>query len=246
MKLSLQILLVLLILLSSQRALHSSQSMGNVQKQQSPGSKAPQLIRPGQSVGHLKLGDTYDRAKELFPPKPSVDQEYSREGDCGIEFNWVDLKNPRFGNVFIYSKDGKVSQIDVATTRYHTAEGITIDSSPKEIRKHHEGLRAFVLSSGFSEATGGRPLVYWVDSEKGIAFAFAYSRSLRRRYLYLIVVFRPSSEICPFDEPLGADKRELPPYSLEPDDATDKKAEASTAHLPLTDSNGLDAGPRKR
>jgi len=56
--------------------------------------------------------------------------------------------------------------------------------------------------------------------EKGIAFAFAYSRTARRRYLGEIIVFKPNSEVCPTDDSTKSPaKRELAPYSLEPPDA---------------------------
>jgi hypothetical protein len=65
----------------------------------------------------------------------------------------------------------------------------------------------------------GRPLVYWVDREQGIAFAFAYSRRTRKRSLGQIIVFKPNSEICPTDDSMDSPaKPELKPYSLEPDE----------------------------
>lgn len=83
-------------------------------------------VRPGLSVGPLKLGDTYERATELFPVKADIDQGFPQAVDCGRELNWVDMKNSQIGNMFIRFKDGVVFQIDVATTRYHTADGIGI------------------------------------------------------------------------------------------------------------------------
>jgi hypothetical protein len=69
---------------------------------------------------------------------------------------------------------------------------------------------------GSSEASGRRPLVYWVDSENGIAFAFAYSRGEKKHYLNWIIVFKPHAEICPqWPDMEPTEKRELPAYSLE-------------------------------
>ena len=187
----------------------------NEQKPETHERRDSTLITPGLSAGPLALGDSYERATELFPPKPNIDQEYAQPAGCGRELNWVDLKNSPVGNLFIRFKDGTVFQINVATTRYHTREGIAINSSPEEVRKHYEGLHAFILSNITS--TEVRPLVYWVDSKKGIAFAFAPYRRKNGRYLSEIVVFKPNSEICPLDDsPDSPDKRELAPYSLEP------------------------------
>jgi hypothetical protein len=177
-----------------------------------------QSIKPGNGIDDLKLGESRERALELFSPKRGIDQESSEPGGCGSSLNWVDVKNRPVGNVFLHFKDDRLFQIDSATTRFHTREGITVLSSPQRVHHYYKKLKAFILSAGFSEATGGRPLVYWVDTEGGIAFSFAYSKTTHSRYLYSITVFQPNADICPFVEPLGdSDKRELPPYSLEPE-----------------------------
>jgi len=182
----------------------------------SQGGPGPVVIIPGQSVGPLRLGDTRERAFELFPYKENMDQEWLEENDCGSTVNWLDMKNHKTaGNIFIRLKEGKVFQIDSGTTSFHTTRGITMNSSPLEIRKQYPRLRAYILSGGFSEAIGGRPLIYWVDRRNGIAFAFAYNRRNQRRYLNWIVVFEPNTEVCPqylLDKP--TDRRELPAYSL--------------------------------
>jgi len=113
------------------------------------------LIIPGQGAGPLKLGDTRTKVLKLFPFKPDVDQEFPQEPDCGIELNWVDMKNPKYGNVFIRFRDNTAFQIDVATNRYRTSQGITTDSSPQEVRKHYAGLHSYILSEITNEALGG-------------------------------------------------------------------------------------------
>ncbi len=201
----------LLLLSVFSLAVHS----GN--RTQSQGSARPVVIIPGKSVGPLRLGDTRARAFELFPYKPNMDQEWLEGGDCGTTVNWLDMKKQKMaGNIFIRFREGKVFQIDSGTTSFHTTKGITMNSSPQEIRKQYPRLRAYILSSAFSEAIGGRPLIYWVDSKKGIAFAFAHSRRDQKRYLDWIIVFEPHTEVCPQYPPLEpSDRRELPPYSLE-------------------------------
>ncbi len=186
---------------------------------ESPDGVNAGLIVPGQSVGQLKLGDARERAEELFPYKPNMDQEWREGVDCGTAVNWLDMKKSKMlGNVFIRFKEDRVFQIDSGTSSFRTADGITISSSPQEVRKKYPRLRAYILSDGWSEASGGRPLIYWVDSEKGVAFGFTYSRRDHKRYLNWITVFKPHAEVCPEYEPLGpSDKRELPPYSLETD-----------------------------
>lgn len=183
----------------------------------SPDSLNSDLIVPGRSVGQLKLGYTRERARGVFPFKSNMDQEWREAFDCGTTVNWLDMKKSRMlGNVFIRFKEDKVFQIDSGTTSFHTPDGITISSSPQEVRKKYPSLRAYILSEGWSEASGDRPLIYWVDSVKGVAFGFTYSRSARKRYLNWIIVFSPHADVCPQYGALGpSDKRELPPYSLE-------------------------------
>ena len=184
----------------------------------SPDGANGSLIVPGRSVGRLKLGDPPGRAKELFPFKPNLDQQWQEDDGCGTTFNWLDWKNSKMlGNVFIRYRDDQVFQIDSGTSSFRTGAGITTSSSPAEVRTRYPHLRAYILSEGFSEASGGRPLVYWVDSEDGIAFGFSYSRRTHQNsYLSWIIVFRPHAEVCPEYSPLGpSDKREIPPYTLE-------------------------------
>lgn len=90
-------------------------------------------IIPGKSVGLLSLGDSEDQARAVFPYKPTVDQKWSDE--CGPEINWVDLDNHPMGNVFIRFLNSQVSQIEVATTRYHTPKGLRAGASPVEVRR---------------------------------------------------------------------------------------------------------------
>ena len=174
------------------------------------------LIKPGNGIDDLKLGESRKRALELFPPKAGTDQDREDSLGCNNAYHWVDTKNSPIGTLVIRFRTGKAFQIDSTTTRFHTAEGITVLTSPQAVRRHYKHLKAYILSEGSSEALGGRPLIYWMDSEGGIAFSFAYSKTTHSRYLYSITVFQPNADICPFVEPLGdSDKRELPPYSLE-------------------------------
>lgn len=208
-------LLILGALICLHSIMPSSSAVSDGQRPQADRTTDFSLIRPGLSVGPLRLGDTHQRTTELFPLKPNIDQEFSQPRGCGKELNWVDLTNPQVGNMFVRFKDGIVFQIDVATTRFHLTEGIAINSSPQEVRKHYQGLHAYLLSNITS--TEVRPLVYWVDAEKGIAFAFAPYRRKHGRYVSKIIVFQPRSEICPSDDSADSpDKQELAPYSLEP------------------------------
>lgn len=174
------------------------------------------LIEPGRRVGPLKLGDTRERALELFTRKLDIDQEYEYP-NCGTSYEWVDLGRSHPGNVFIEFKKGLVSQIGSATIRFHTAEGITSYSSPGDVQRYYKALRAYLFLGPSPEALGGRSLILWSDSERGIAFVLAFDRKRQERDVYEIIVFKPKSSFC-FDGYTvdSSNFRELAPYSLEP------------------------------
>ena len=172
-------------------------------------------IEPGSRVGPLKLGDTRDRALELFPKK-SEDQEW--ENSCGTTLDWVDAQNPTgHGDLLIRLKKGKVFQIESTTTRFHTAEGITTFDHSEKIASAYKDLRAFTLLTPPAPALGDRPLVFWIDKKKGIAFTFAYYPQEHKRYLYKITVFEPNKNFCPEEETTSSPKwQSIPAYALEP------------------------------
>jgi hypothetical protein len=178
-----------------------------------------ELVIAGVRVGSLKLGDSRERALELFPLTKDADQEYPQPGECGTELDWVDSRDPKHeGNVFIHFRRGVIFQIDVSDLSFRTPDGITFLSSPEQVRTRHPKLEAWTLSGNTGgEALGERQLVYWIDRNAGIAFSFAYSQSERKRYVYEIIVFKPGTDICPHDDSTNsANKKKLTPFSLGP------------------------------
>jgi hypothetical protein len=174
------------------------------------------LIEPGSSVGPIKLGDTRDRALQLFPKK---DEDQSWDDPCGSTLDWVDATNPNGrGDLYLrFTKKGRIFQIESATTRFETAEGITTFDSPEKVRTTYKDMHAFVLLTPPSPALGDRPLIFWVDRKKGIAFALAFDPSQHKRYVYKIIVFEPGHDFCPEQEKNGSPKwQEIRSYSLEP------------------------------
>jgi len=180
-------------------------------------SRSETLIEPGRSIGLLSLGDSKTRTLEIFPFKADQDQEW--KDDCGMTINWVDLPNNGAhggGNVFVKFRKEKVFQIESATTRFHTRDGVTIYDDPEKVHTYYKDLRAYVLRGAPLRALGDRPLVFWVSKNSGIAFAFAFDQKQVRRYLYKIVIFEPNTEPCPEDQTTDSPNWvEIPPYSLE-------------------------------
>src|SRR4051812_47885669 len=173
------------------------------------------VIEPGGGLGPLKLGDTRDHALELFPKK-AEDQEW--DDPCGSTLDWVDTTNPvGHGDVFIRLKKDKVFQIESSTTRFQTAQGITTFDSPEKVAQTYRGMGAWVLLTPPTPALGSRPLVFWIDKKKGIAFTLAYDPSHRNRYVYKVSVFEPNKTFCPELETVNSLKwQSIRPYAVEP------------------------------
>jgi hypothetical protein len=173
------------------------------------------MIEPGLRLGLLKIGDTRERALELFPKK-AEDQEW--QNSCGTTLDWVDSSNPTGrGDVFIRLKKDKIFQIESATTSFHTAEEITTFDHPDKVASAYKDMHAYTLLTAPNPALGGRPLVFWIDKKRGIAFVFAYYPAEHKRYLYKIVIFAPNKTFCPEEETISSPKwQAIPSYAVEP------------------------------
>ena len=173
------------------------------------------IIDPGLAVGSLKIGDSREHALALFPKKPE-DQEW--DDACGSTIDWVDTSNPNGrGDLFIRMKKGKVFQIESSTSRFHTAEGITTFDSPAKVAQSYKDLRAWVLLTPPVPALGDRPLIFWGDKKRGIAFVLAYDPPHQKRYVYKVMVFVPGHDFCPeLEKPNSSKWQVIAPYSLEP------------------------------
>jgi hypothetical protein len=176
---------------------------------------SPGVIDPGASVGPIKLGDSMERAMELFPKK---DEDQQWEDPCGTTIDWVDTSNPMGrGDLAIRLKKGKVFQIESSTTRFQTAEGITTFDGPEKVAKAYKDLRAYTLLTAPVPALGSRPLVFWIDRKKGIAFAFAFDPGKHKRYVYKVIVFEPNKTFCPELETTKSSKwQAIRDYTVEP------------------------------
>ena len=165
-------------------------------------------------MGNLKIGTTRDQALGLRSDPPRTWQD-----DCGEVLTWsTTSKSGVAGTLIARLRNGVVAQIDSANSTFHTAEGITADSRPEVVRERYKQLRAYA-SDITDMALGDKPVVYWIDTKKGIAFEFAYFPEERRRYLYAVIVFRVDGDLCPDgNKPDPQHWHEIAPYSLNPPD----------------------------
>lgn len=185
------------------------------------------LIIPGKSVGELKLGDSEEQFRSIFNWKPNVDEHYTYPAISGCppseELHWLDAGNPPFASredvyegVFAYLRTSQIVLIEVASPRFRTVNGITLNSTPDSVRRFYPGLAAFWLKHKGYPAEGSREDIYWVDEAKGIAFQLVYNVEKRKRVVNHIAVFRPGTTFFPegcLDYPREWQK--IAPYSLE-------------------------------
>jgi hypothetical protein len=175
-------------------------------------------IVPGSRVGPLRIGDSKETAFRLFVPKAGTDLQYDDE--CGSAYDWVQLDGAGVsrGNVTIRFRHGVVTQIESGSPTYATDDGVRLYDSPDKVRRHWHALAAYALLPGSPDATGGLPLIFWVNEKRGIAFEFAFSQEKQQRYLYSTIVFAPDTHFCTEGQGESPDSRTwrpLPPYATQ-------------------------------
>lgn len=204
----------------------AQQSSANAKAESQTAATDAKLINPGLSIGALQIDDTRERALELLG-KPG--EEYNYDGKFTpciyAEMHWYDFEQSSNG-IFAYLKDGRIFQIEAATPRYVSVNGITSGSSPEQVRAHHPQLQAYALLHSGAKVNGGRNLIYWVDRQKGIAFEFYYDRRVDARRVARIIVFAPGTEFLQKGCVTSPREwRELEPFSLESPSGEEQKLE---------------------
>lgn len=164
-------------------------------------SPAPALsfISPGSSIGLVQLGRTRNDVETVSPLK--VTREFANSSaDCKprTEMTWSEPNGG--GSISAFLRNGTVFQIESATRRYSTSEGITVNSSPsrlKRAKKHYGWLASYVLDPSGGKESDFHDLNYWVSRKDGIAFELAYSPAKHDRFVSKVIVFEPNTEFFP-------------------------------------------------
>jgi hypothetical protein len=163
------------------------------------------LIVAGQSVGRLYLGDSREQAVRQFG-RMDTEYDYHDPTSCGEikelrfwEFN--DKSNPFFegyGNgAWVYLRDNRIFQIKVQSEKLKTEDGITVMSDPQKVKRLYPDAEAYVELNSQSDVDGGDNLLYWIDSNNGIAFEFQYYRKLKKKTLAYVYIFEPNTVFYP-------------------------------------------------
>jgi hypothetical protein len=85
------------------------------------------------------------------------------------------------------------------------------------VAQAYKDMRAYALLTAPNPSLGSRPLVFWVDKKKGIAFTLAFDPSHHKRYVYKIIAFEPNKNFCPEQETINSTKwQSIPQGAVEP------------------------------
>ncbi len=185
------------------------------------------LIVPGQSAGHLRLGDSRERAIKLFGRLDTeYDYNYKTILNCSErkELRFWELKDKKspfhfdYGNgAWVYLRNDKIFQIKIDSTKFKTIEGVGTSAKPNKVRKFYPNIKTFVELNTQCNCTGGRNLIFWIDESKGIAFEFHYWNDYGERRLDYIYIFEPNIKFLP-EGCVGLETQgweEIKPFSLE-------------------------------
>jgi hypothetical protein len=190
-------------------------------------SAGTNLIIAGQGAGGLLLGDSREKAIARFG---TLESEYYYDLETKLkcaprrELRFWDSKdstNPFFeeydNGAWVYLLNDEIDQIKIQSEKFKTPEGLTLGSTPQQVRRFYPNIRTFVELNTQCECTGGRNLIFWIDKERGVAFEFQYWRDVKARRLSYIFVFKPGTEFlpegCVYLETQGW--REIAPFSVE-------------------------------
>lgn len=197
--------------------LKSANSLRGRQADSNPTSPpGDSVVVAGKRVGRLSLGDAETRITEMFP-KATTGQS-SRPAECGTEYIVAllrDVGHPGFLRIF--SKEGKIAEIEASGDRFHTPEGIASKSPPEDIRLHYKGVKSYLFLHCCDESLNEGPLILWTVNGEGIAFSFTYPAKGNRKLLTSsLIIFNPKATFCEQDTIVqNPDQwRELAPYSL--------------------------------
>ena len=152
-------------------------------------------ILPGESVAGVKLRSHFSSFEAVFPRHPAFDEDddyYCR----GRVYHWLDI-DKRSNGVYVYLRNDEIYQISVRTQRFALPNGIQLDASERQVQAAYPSGRGYILLGSGAAVVGGRDLVYWVDTGKGIAFEFHWYEEKKKRLLRAIDIFQSGSDYYP-------------------------------------------------
>jgi hypothetical protein len=149
------------------------------------------LIKEGQTIGPLSIGMVREEVETIL----GIPTEEYTQMRCGIlALHWNDLKYNNRG-VYVFLRNGEVFQIDTYSQRF-SLPSLAVEDLPSKLPALYPDLKAYEMQNSSAIVDGGRNLVFWIDSEKGIAFELYNFQGQTRSY-------RRIGSISVFDSSVG-------------------------------------------
>jgi hypothetical protein len=154
------------------------------------------LIRPGEGLPGVHLGDNFSSFQAVFPKHPVYDEDWPDTYCGGRAYHWLDIKK-RGNGVYVYLRKDKIYLLSIQTPRFVLSNGIQIDSSEKQVQAAYPQGHKYILLGSGSAVVGGKDLIYWVIKEQGIAFELYWDSSMKKRLVSAINIFKKDTEFLP-------------------------------------------------
>jgi len=153
-------------------------------------------VEGGVGVNEIELGDSVDDVESRLG---APNELYELESDCARTYlHWFNSGEDDGNGIFAYANKGHVFQINIASPKYKTVNGIAFEMKLDEIRpKIDETYEFLELTDSESELYGGRNLVYIVSAKSGLAFEMWYSESMKSWFVAGIIVFPRGTQMVP-------------------------------------------------
>jgi len=151
-------------------------------------------IEPGNRIGKIRLGMTRQTVHRTLGPPQGV---FRLAGGVAGDY-WQ--ANETGDALQISYRAGKVFQIEVTSNRFSTPEGLTTESSLREVRKAYGPLRK---TAYFRDNTGGTAINYYEAAGRGITFMFVNRDSTTDPFnfkLFSIIVHATQSSAVTADD----------------------------------------------
>jgi hypothetical protein len=172
-------------------------------------------VIPGQSLGEVSLGDTFEHVISAVPFRKEYDELHAENvitmsGGVSVTCAKLLHKNPFPDgmDLFVYFKNERVVQIEGDSPNLYFDKlqgGVSISDAAKALRN----AKASILRGSGGTVVGGKNLVYLFKEQTGLALEFQYSPNTKERVLSKFIIFPPN-------EPFRPATCVAPPQSLEP------------------------------
>lgn len=153
------------------------------------------LVVPGKSIGRVQLAELLEDVYNDYPYRKEYDAIHTngifksdgRVIECADVFHRLPF--PDDVDLFVYTINGRVVQVEAASPRYYLPNGVKEDETFSEVLKKFPESKLFILRGSGGEHVGGKDFVYLVDESTGLALEFRLSRAKKTRTVSKFIIF---------------------------------------------------------